>query len=84
MDFINTNANIFFFTTTILVIVLIIIALVVLFMIISLYAFMHKLIAKGELVMEKSKDNKVINNALPIILPVLAFLFKYKSGKTKK
>ncbi len=83
MNFINDNANIFFFVTTIFVAILIIIALVLLYLIIKIKNFIQKLIEEGESILEKNKDNKILATSLPIILPILTFLFNNKKKKRK-
>ena len=83
MNFINDNANIFFFITTIFVTVLIIIALFILYIIIKIRKFIQKLIEEGEIIIENNKDNKFINTGLPILLPILAFLFKTRKKNNK-
>jgi len=80
MDFINNNANIFFFVTTIFVTVLIIISLFVLYIVLKIKNFIQKIVKEGDSIIERNKDNKILNNVLPIILPVLSFFAKSKKG----
>ncbi len=83
MNFINDNANIFFFVTTIFVTILIIISLFVLYIILKIKNFIQRLINEGDIIIENNKDNKFINTGLPILLPILAFLFKNKKRSNK-
>lgn len=78
MDFINNNANIFFFVTTIFVTVLIIISLFVLYIVLKIKNFIQKIIREGDSIIERNKNNKIVSNVLPIILPVLSFFSKTK------
>ena len=81
MNFINENANIFFFATTILIGFLIILTSIVIYIFIKISRFVSKIIEKGDFIMEKNKDNKIINTILPTLLPILGFLFNAKKKK---
>lgn len=87
MEFINTNANIFFFVTTILVVILIILGLILVFAAIKFYNFIARAIDQGDVLLEEVKSNNFVKKAapfvMPIILPVLAFFAKKKKSHKK-
>ncbi len=81
MNFISNNSDVFFFVTTIFVTVLIIIALFVLSIILRIRKFIKKLIEQGQDIMDKNKDNKVLNTSLSILLPILSVFAKTRKHK---
>ncbi len=87
MNFISENANIFFFITTIFVIVLILIFLALLFLVLKVYSFIQRVVAKGDLLLEETKSNEFMKKGapivLPILLPILSFFFKKGKKKSK-
>ncbi len=81
MNFISNNSDIFFFVTTIFVTVLIIIALFVLSIVLKIRRFIKKIIDQGQDIIDKNKDNKILNTGLSIILPMLSIFAKTKKHK---
>lgn len=85
MDFINSNANIFFFVTTIFVIILIILFTILLLVAVKFYRFVVKVITQGDLLLEEVKENNFVKKAapivLPILLPIMSFFMKAKKKK---
>ena len=85
MEFINTNANIFFFVTTILVVILIILCLILVFAAIKFYKFIARAIVQGDKLLEEAKSNNFIKKAapivMPILLPIISFFAKKKPRK---
>lgn len=83
MEFINTNANIFFFVTTILVVIFIILGLILVFAAIKFYKFIARVIDQGDVLLEEAKSNNFIKKAVPIIMPIVLPIISFFAKKKK-